>query len=122
MEKLRLTLLIGIITSLFSVSVQAEHTRAEVTVTNHGQIKDGIERAPFRLPTIEVYFDRDALTLQVVSSIDCDASVYLYDDTGNLIESADSMDTLLYLPVSATSMVHLRIESERWYATADIWI
>jgi len=52
--------------------------------------------------------------------MDCDATVFIYDINGNLIDYSDSMNTILYLPKTTDQVFYIRIESYYWYATAKI--
>ena len=115
-------LIIGITISLFTMSASAGQTRAEVYKWNHESIMNGRERTPARLPTIDIVYDSSSKSIEIISSIDCDATVFIYDMHGNLIESADSLDEILYLLGTNTSIFIVRIESSNWYATATIGI
>lgn len=114
--------LVGIVISLISMSVYADKTTTRADVHHWGQssIKGGLERSPVHMPSINVIYESDDNTLQIVSSVDCDATVCVYDVCGNTVDTAYSLNTLLFLPETGDSMFHIRIESANWYATADI--
>ena len=116
----KLMLIIGITISLFTMSAYAGQTRAEVYRWNHESIMNGLERSPARLPTIDIVYDSSSKSIEIISSIDCDATVFIYDMHGNLVESADSLDEILYLSGTTHSVYYIRIESDNWYATATI--
>ena len=109
----KLMLIIGITISLFTMSAYAGQTRAEVYKWNH-------ERTPVRLPTIDIIYDSASQSIEIISSMDCDATVVIYDMNGNLIESSTSLDDILYVSGVDNSVFYIRIESDNWYATATI--
>lgn len=113
-------LIIGIMISLFTMSAFAESTRAEIYRLGHDSIKDGRERTPTRLPIIDIVYDPNSKNVEIISSIDCDANVFIYDLSGNLIASSDSLDKILSIVDSNSSAFFVRIESSNWYATATI--
>lgn len=110
--------------SLFATSVHAEKkiSRTEIIKRGHESILNGIERSSVRLPSVDIIYDTDTRVIEIVCSVKCDAIVYLTDSYGNLIGTFDSIDMPLYLPESFDSVFHIRIESDNWYATADIKI
>lgn len=118
----KLMLIIGIMISLISVSAYADRTTKKIEVcTTHDESASKLgTRSPMRLPIIEVIYDSSINLIEIVSDIDCDATVYIYDVTGNIIATSDSLDTLLYVPDSISSGFYLKIESELWYASAYI--
>ena len=116
----KLMLIIGITISLFTMSAYAGQTRAEVYKWNHESIMNGRERTPVRLPTIDIIYDSASQSIEIISSMDCDATVVIYDMNGNLIESSTSLDDILYVSGVDNSVFYIRIESDNWYATATI--
>lgn len=116
----KLMLIIGVIISLFTMSASAGQTRAEVYRWNHESLKGSIERAPVRLPTIDIIYDSNTQSIEIISSMDCDATVFVYDNHGNVIGMSDSLDDMIYVPNTIGSVFFIRIESDNWYATAEI--
>lgn len=108
--------------SLVSLTANAGEamSRADVLRRSNTTIGNSIQRAPSQLPSIDVIYDSDNFTIEFRSSIECDAMVFVYDMDGNLIETSDSLDTVLYVSDSASSAFYIRIESDNWYATAEI--
>lgn len=102
------------------MSVNAGQTRAEVHRWNHESIMNGRERTPALLPMIDIEYDSILKSVKIISSIYCDATVYIYDMDGNLIDSADSLDEILSVEGINCSVFNVRIESNNWYATAII--
>lgn len=97
----------------------AGQTRAEVHRWNHESIMNGRERSPARIPTIDIVYESSTQSIQIISSMDCEATVYIYDINGNLIDSADSLDDILNVS-NASGTLYIRIESCAWFATATI--
>lgn len=112
--------IIGITISLFTMSANAGQTRAEVHRWNHESIMNSRERTPARLPIIDIVYNPAIKSIEIVSSMDCDATVFIYDINGNLIDSADSLYAVLSVAASNSSIFLVRIESNNWYATATV--
>ena len=112
--------IIGITISLFTVSANADQTRAEVHRWNNESIMNGRERTPALLPVIDIVYNPSIKCIEIVSSIDCDATVFIYDINGNLFDSANSLDVILSVAGVNSSIFFVRIESNYWYATATI--
>lgn len=108
--------------SLLTMSAAEKQTQADVYLWNHESIRNGRERAPARLPTIDLVYNSDCQSIQIISSMDCDATVFAYDMYGNLIDSADSLDTTLYVSDAYTSQIFISIESTYWYGTAILYL
>ena len=118
----KLMLIIGITSSLFTMSASAEQSRAEVYRWSHESIRNGRERTPARLPTIDVVYNPTIKSIEIVCSMDCDATVFIYDINGNLIDSADSLDAVLSVAGINSPFFSVRIESSNWYAIAELRI
>lgn len=116
----KLMLIIGVTISLFTMSANAGQTRAEVHRWNHESIMNSRERTPARLPIIDIVYNPAIHSIEIISSMDCDATIFIYDINGNLIDSADSLDALLSVEGSDSSVFLIRIESNNWYATATV--
>ncbi len=118
----KLMFIIGIMFSLFTVSASAGKStdRATVHRRSNTTIGNSLQRSPAQLPSIDVIFDSDNLTIEIISSMDCEASISIYDAYGNLIDFSNSMNTILYLPETTNQVFYIRIESHNWYATATI--
>lgn len=113
-------LIIGITMFLFTMSAKADQTRAEVLLWSHESIMNGRERSPACLPTIYVVYDSVLKSIEIVCSMDCDATVVIYDISGNVIDSADSLKAILSVVETNSPIFFVRIESTNWYATATI--
>lgn len=115
-----LMLIIGVIISLFTMSASAGQTRVEVHRWNHESFKGSIERAPIHLPTIDIIYESSTHSIEFISSMDCDATIFVYDIHGNIIAMSDSLDDIIYVPSTIGSVLYIRIESDNWYGTAEI--
>ena len=89
-----------------------------INVTTHNKnvpIKNtGVERAPARIPEIEVTYDSDARSISMSCSSATEAEVMLYDAAGNLEAYSPSICTSI--PVLTEGIHTLRIEAPTWYA------
>lgn len=65
-------------------------------------------------------YDSNSKSIEIISSTDCDATVFIYDINGNLIDMADSLDAKLSVAGTDSLKFIVRIESDLWYATATI--
>ncbi|MDE6238281.1 MAG: hypothetical protein K2M13_06785 [Muribaculaceae bacterium] len=110
------------IVSLFCIPIQGAKTteRAVVHRTPNSSTEKDIHRAPARLPIIDIIYDSDERTIMVVSSMNQEATIFIYDVFGNIIVTADSFDEIIYLPEYPVSEISLRIETHLWIATANI--
>lgn len=113
-------LIIGIMISLFTTSSFAGQTRAEIYTWGHDSIRNGRERSSARLPIIDIVYDSNSKSMEIISSMDCEATVFIYDTNGNLIDLADSLDATLSVAGTNSLKFIVRIESDLWYATATI--
>lgn len=122
MKKVLLSL--GVAMSIFTMSAYAGKTtdRATVHRNTNKSISTGVHRAPSILPIIDVVFDSDDLSIEFISSVECEATVYLYDMFGNLIYISESLNSILNIPESIITNLNIVIEAEYWYATATITI
>lgn len=120
----RLFLSLGIMLSLSIQSIYADKTTnpADVHRWGHESIGNDIHRTPARLPNIYITYDSDVNTIEISCMENHNATVSLYDATGNLIDYSDSLNTVFLLPPSANGTYHIRIESDDWYATGDVTI
>ncbi len=118
----KLMLIMGIMISLFTEPVYADRTanKLEVHPWSCGSASKLGTRSPMRLPFIEVIYDSFTKSIEFVSDVDCEATVLIYDMNGNLLEASDSMDDIIYVPSTTSSVFYIRIESVNWYATATI--
>jgi hypothetical protein len=115
-------LLIGIVISLFCVSAHADTTtsRFEVRTTHDISASKLGTRAPMRLPLIDAIYDSSTMSIEIVCDTDCDATVFVYDNHGNVIGMSDSLYDMIYVPNTIGSVFFIRIESDNWYGTAEI--
>ncbi|MEZ3549467.1 MAG: hypothetical protein K1W02_01850 [Muribaculaceae bacterium] len=100
----KLLLIMGILFSLPTMPAFAGKSTDKATVhrKSNTTIGNSIERAPAQLPSIDIVYDSDNLTIDILSSNDCEASVFVYDVHGNLVDSADSIYAILSIPESIT--------------------
>lgn len=116
----KLMLIILMIAALMSVHAE----RTTNTATAHKWPNESVSqlgtRAPIYLPVINVIYDSETKTVEFECSIECEASVFLYDAYGNLIDMSDTIDNVIYLPEGCGSVLHVQIESDNWYATTYI--
>lgn len=120
MKKFLLT--IGLIFPLITMSASECKTIADAYRWSHESVRNGRERSAICLPTIEVIYDSDSQSIKIISSMDCDATVFIYDINGNLIASAVSLDEILSVDGTNNSVFFVRIESDNWYAIATIGV
>ena len=113
-------LIIGIMISLFTTSSFAGQTRTEIYTWGHDSIRNGRERSSACLPIIDIVYDSNSKSIEIISSMDCEATVFIYDTNGNLIDLADSLDVILSVAGTNSLKFIVRIESDLWYATATI--
>lgn len=73
-----------------------------------------VNRAPARIPDIEVTYDSDARSISTSCSSAIEAEVMLYDAAGNLESYSPSLCTTI--PVLTEGIHTLRIEAPTWYA------
>lgn len=92
------------------------HHKENVDASNLGT------RSQLLLPSIEAIYDSTTKAIEIVSDTDCEAIVFVYDQFGNIINTADSLNTIIYIQEAANSVLYIRIESYSWYATATITV
>lgn len=117
----KLMLIIGIIISLFAMPVKAEQTKHKVYVErSNSTIGTKPHRSPMMLPSVEIVYDTDNNSIDILCSHDCDAEVTVYDGDGNIVAISDIKDTI-FLPSSNWSSYNVAIEAEFWHGTARIF-
>ncbi|MCM1142222.1 MAG: hypothetical protein NC453_26935 [Muribaculum sp.] len=119
----KLMFIIGIWLSLFALQAKAEQTKHQVYVTRGNPSNPTIGTKPHRsivmLPSIELVYDTDNNTIDIVCSCDCDAEVRVLDAAGNIVVISDINDTI-FIPSTNNSFYSVIIEAEHWYGTAEI--
>ena len=116
----KLMLIIGIMISLFAMPVKAEQTKHKVYVErSNSTIGTKPHRSPMMLPSVEIVYDTDNNSIDIVCSHDCDAEVTVYDGDGNIVAISDIKDTV-FMPSLNCSSYNVTIEAEFWYGTAQI--
>ena len=120
----KILFIMALVTSLFVTTATAGKTtrQADVIYLGRESILHGIERAPVHLPSIDIIYDNEANSIEFDSSIDSDVVIYVTDTNGNSIATTESIDEIIYLPKTCGSLIHIRIESNYWYATANLAI
>lgn len=71
------------------------------------------------LPSLELVYDTDNNSIDVMCSCECDAEVTVYDAAGNIVAMSDIKDTH-FMPSSSYGPYSVIIEAESWYGTAKI--
>lgn len=119
----KLMLIIGIIISLFAMHANAEQTRQQVSLIPTTDINPTIGSKPHRslvmLPSVELVYDTDNNSIDIVCSYDCDAEVTVFDAAGNIVAISDIKDTI-FIPYTNDSLFNVTIEATYWYGTAEI--
>lgn len=114
-------LIMGIMIFLFAMPVKAEQTKHQVYVErSNSTIGTKLHRSPMMLPSLEIVYDTDNNSIDIVCSYDCDAEVKVYDAHGNIVAISDIKDTIFLLS-SNWSSYNVTIEGEFWYGTAQIF-
>lgn len=113
-------LIMGIMIFLFAMPGKAEQTKHRVYVErSNSTIGTKPHRSPMMLPSVELVYDTDNNSIDIVCSHDCDAEVTVYDGDGNIVAISDINDTI-FLPSTNDSFYSVIIEAEHWYGTAEI--
>ena len=76
-------------------------------------------RAPEKLP-IEVVYDNETRQVEVTGDEEMAAQVYLSDENGNTLDSANSVNAVLTVPETYSGLLIIRVESAEWIATGKI--
>lgn len=106
--------------SLFAVHANAEQTKHEVYVSRtNPTIGTKLHRSQMMLPSVELVYDTETNTINILCSYDCDAEVTVCDATGNIVAISD-INEKIFLPSSNLSLYIVTIEAEFWYGTAEI--
>ncbi len=121
MKKLLLTF--GILFSLFALPTQAEQIRQDIPLTrgnpSNPTIGTKLHRSPVMLPSVELVYDSDNNSFEILCSSDCDAEVTVYDSSGTIIAISDIKATIS-LPSSNHGHYTITIVADYWYGTAEI--
>lgn len=119
----KLLLIFGILISLVAIPAEAEQTKHHVSVTPENPSNQDIGTRPHRslmmLPTVEVVYDTENSSIEIMCSSDCDAEVTVYDAAGSIIAMSDIKDTI-FVPSNISSFFIVAIEAEYWYGTTEI--
>lgn len=112
-----------ILTSLMLVmafSVEAE--KKSVPMEYHNEVNSGekkdVERAPLRLPRIDVAYDTDMHIINIEGEEWIDADVYLYDVSGMLVDYSASLNVMF--SITSPGIYIVSIQSENWYAVGTV--
>lgn len=115
------SLVVSILLSTLSVFSETTTTPADVHKWNNGNLGTRIERSPGMLPSIMVTYDSEDQTIMIESSVDCEVTVKVYDDKGNLLALANSLDEVITCCGYNGETITVRIESNYWYAISVIY-
>lgn len=106
--------------SLFAMHAKAEQTKRQVYIERtNPTIGTKLHRSPIMLPTVEIVYDTDNNSIDVICSCDCEAEVTIYDAIGNIVAMSDIND-IIFVPCTNTSFLTVKIEAESWHGTATI--
>lgn len=100
----------------------AEKTTTTLRFHRHGnhQLSQEVNRAPARIPAIEVYYDSETQTIEVVGDEYVEAEVFLYDEEGNVVDYSSTLNAIF--SVSAPGSYRILIQSANWYAEGEICV
>ena len=116
-------LLFAGITILLALQVSA--TNYTVLMKGHKKGYDDrnttVRRTPFN-PPVEVVYDNETRQVEVSGDEEMAAQVYLCDENGNTLDSANSVNAVLNVPETYSGLLIIRVESEEWIATGKIAI
>lgn len=116
-------LILGILVSLVATPAKAEQTKHHVYLTRGNPSNPTIGTKPHRslmmLPNVELVYDTENNSIEIMCSYDCDAEVTVYDASGNVIAISDINDTI-FIPSSSHSSYTVTIVAEYWHGTAEI--
>lgn len=116
----KLMLIIGIMIPLFAMHAKAEQTKRQVYIErSNPTIGTKVHRSPIMLPSVELLYDTDDNSIDIICSCDCEAEVTVYDAVGNILAVSDINDTI-FVPCTNTSSLTVMIEAELWHGTAII--
>lgn len=123
----KLLLIIGIMIPLFAMHVNAEQTTHQVYVKRNDTtvgpsnptIGTKLHRSQMMLPSVELVYDTETNSIDIICSCDCDAEVTIYDAAGNIVAISDIKDTI-FVPSSNYCSYSVIIEAESWYGTVTI--
>lgn len=99
---------------------EKKQQRIDVYTIGHDQKSTTVHRAPARIPAIEVYYDSEVQTIEVVGDEYVEAEVFLYDEEGIVVDYSTSLNTIFSVSVSGSYRIH--IQSANWYAEGEIQI
>lgn len=116
----RLMLIIGILISLFPITIEAEQVRPHVYVRrSNPSIGMKPHRSPACLPEVVIVYDTDNHSLNISCSGEYDAIVKVYDENRELIVMSN-IDDIIYMPSVESGILDIEIESDKWSAYANI--
>lgn len=111
-------LIVGMMFSLFAMHANAEQTKRQVYVErSNNTIGTKVHRAPMVLPSVELVFDTDDKSIDIICSCDCDAEVTIYDADGNIVAISDIKETI-FVPSLSYGSYYVVIEAAYWHGTA----
>lgn len=87
---------------------------------NNSNQNTTVDRAPARIPAIEVYYDSEVQTIEVVGDEYVEAEVFLYDEEGTFVDYSSTLNTIF--SVSAPGSYRILIQSGNWYAEGEICV
>ncbi|MDE6717457.1 MAG: hypothetical protein K2J70_04610 [Muribaculaceae bacterium] len=106
-------ILIMVFTTFPTLSVLANQTNIRIKYQPKKTETQTSHRAPLNLP-IEVLYDSDTLTVTIISALETEAEVYIYNASGELEDSSPCLNTVLTIGESEYHTI--LIESQDWSA------
>lgn len=120
MERISLLLFVWMAIAVLPSFAEKQTTKCEVHEYTSSDNSKNRPRMPLLRPDIDVIYDEDAHTIEFVYSFFCDVKVYVKDEYGNIIHISYSMDEIINLPVNCKGKILIILESQTWYAIAEV--
>lgn len=98
-----------------------EDVSMTLSINGRGTQNTTVKRTPIHLP-VEVVYDSETNTVEVIGDDEFEARVSLTDESGNTLAYSPTINTVLEVPTDYTGILLLYIENEDWTATGEIEI
>lgn len=101
---------------LFALSAVAEDTTEvfmDIYIRGDGGSITKVNRSLVQVPSMEVVYDTEAKTIRITSLEPIEADVYIYDANGAVVGHADTLNTVIQLPLSDSYTIY--IVGDGWY-------
>ena len=105
---------------VFQSRADKTDTPAEVIPLYQESIMTGIERSSFYLPSVNIIYDTETQSMEIVCEQDYNVSISIYDESGNLIILTDLLNIEFQLPKTSAKTYMIIIVSSRWKAIANV--